>query len=244
MKFFKIIILGLGVIAVSSIVLSCTKTVPHLAATETDFSTSVQVQIFNATVKSTRNYVYVDAIPVSGAAFAFGAAFPSSAFAFRVNGGMRSFLIKDTLKTSTQVPLAFVENFTSNKSYTIFMYDTTTSVKQVTVLNNIVVPTDTTARLRFANFIYNNGIIGPVDVYSFRRGTATPVFTNVGVTQVTDFIPYASGSTDSLYVYATGTTSPLLVKASIPGFVPTRSYTAVFNGSYKGTRAITAFATY
>jgi hypothetical protein len=83
-----------------------------------------------------------------------------------------------------------------------------------------------------------------VDVYSFRRGTTTPVFTNVATASVTNFIPYSSGMTDTLYVYATGTTSPLIVKQLVPSLTPTRSYTAVYNGSYKGTKAITTFVTY
>jgi hypothetical protein len=215
-----------------------------VAATETNFSNSTFVQVFDATVKSTRNYIYVDAIPVSGAAIAFGGVFPATAFAFKVNSGLRSFLIKDTLASSTQIPLSFAENMQVGSSYTIFTYDTTTSVKQSTVLNNIIVPKDTTARLRFANFIYNPFAIPNVDVYSFRKGTTTPVFSNIAITQVTDFIPYVSGLTDTLYVYATGTTSPLLVKALVPILTPTRSYTAAYSGSFRGTRAISTFTTY
>jgi len=244
MKFLKIIRRSLWILAVFFLYPSCTKTNPQVAVTETNFSNSTFVQVFDATVKSTRNYIYVDGVPVSGSALAFGSVFPGTAFAFKVKGGIRNFLIKDTLPATTQVPLGFSENMQVARSYTIFTYDTITSPKQVTILNNIIVPKDTTCRLRFANFIYNTAAVANVDVYSYRRGTSAPVFSNIATTQVTEFIPYASGLTDTLYVYATGTTSPLLVKALVTSLAPQRSYTSVYSGSYKGTRAITTVATY
>ncbi len=244
MKILKIIIVSLGALAVSSLYMSCTKETPMVAGAQSNFSFSSKVQVFDATVRSTRNYIYVDGAPISGAALAYGAIFPATAYAFMVNAGVRSFTIKDTLPGTTQVPLTFTEILDLGKSYTIFTYDTITSVKKLTVLNNIVIPTDTTAMLRFANFIYNTTAVPAVDVYSFRRGTTTPVFTNVATTKVTDFIPYASGLTDTLYVYPTGTTSPLLVKSVVPSLTPSRSYTTAYSGSYRGTRAIATFATY
>lgn len=260
MKILKIILLSLGVVSVSSIYLSCTKSNTPVAAFGNDFSNSTMVQVFNAIVNSTRNYIYVDGVPVSGAAIASGGVFPATAYAFKVNPGVRAFLIKDTLGTSTQVPLSFAENMLLGRSYTIFTYDTITSVKQSTVLNNITVPTDTTSMLRFANFIYNPFAVANVDVFSYRKipgtpiypgvqtfpdlTTSTPVFTNVATTTVTNFIPYASGKTDTLYVVATGTTSPLLVKALLSNLTPQRSYTTAYRGSYRGTRAISTFVTY
>ncbi len=244
MKISKINMSGIAVVAISSLYISCTREIPQVAATQTEFTNASSVQVFDATVKSARNYIYVDGVPVSGAAVGYGSIFPATAYAFMVNAGSRSFIIKDTLPTSTQVPITFSQNMEAGKSYTIFTYDTITSVKQSTVLNKVVIPTDTTSMLRFANFIYNTSPVPNVDVYSFRRGTAAPVFKNVATAQVTDFIPYASGLTDTLYVYATGTTSPLLVKSLVTSLTPTRSYTSAYSGSYRGTRAIGTFATY
>ena len=244
MKLIKLIILTFGIAALSSVYISCTKETPQIAPLVTNLSNSAQVQVFSATVKATRNYIYVDGASVAGAAFAYGGVFPGTAYSFIVNAGSRSFLIKDTLPTTTQTPLTFTQNLDAGKSYTIFTYDTITSVKQSTVLNNIVVPKDTTCMLRFANFIYNSTPVANVDVYSFRRGTTTPVFSNVATNHVTDFISYASNVTDTLYVYATGTTSPLLVKSVISSFVQSRSYTSVYSGSYSGKKAISTFATY
>ena len=65
----------------------------------------------------------------------------------------------------------------------------------------------------------------------------TPVFINVATNVVTPFIPYASGITDTLYVFAAGTTSPLIAKGLISSFTPTRSYTTVYSGSYRGNLA-------
>ena len=234
----------MAVAAIFSFFISCSKETPQVAPIGTTLSNSANVQVFNATVKSTRNYIYVDGVPVSGAALAYGGVFPATAYSFIVNAGSRSFLIKDTLPATTQTPLTFSQNVASGKSYTIFTYDTTISIKQATILNNIVIPKDTTSRLRFANFIYNTTAVANVDVYSFRKGTTAPVFSNIATNQVTDFIPYPSGVTDTLYVYATGTTSPLLVKSVIQAFTQTRSYTSVYSGSYSGKRAIAAFATY
>ena len=244
MKLINIFKFNLALLAISSLFFSCKREIPQIAPLQTDFSNSSSVQVFSATVKAARNYVYVDGVPVSGAAVAYGGIFPGTAYSFKVSAGSRAFLIKDTLPTTTQAPLTFSQSFDAGKSYTIFTYDTITSVKQVTVVNTITIPTDTTSLLRFANFIYNTTAVPNVDVYSFRKGSGSPVFTNVPTATVTDFIPYASGLTDTLYVYATGTTSPLIVKQLVTSLVPTRSYTSVYSGSFRGAKLISTFATY
>ncbi len=269
MKFSKIIVLSLGMLSVASVYLSCSKDTPKVAANR-GVNLSSTLQVFNATVKAARNYVYVDGVPVSGAALAYQGVFPATAYSFNVGAGTHTFLIKDTLPTTTQVPITFTQTLEVGKDYTVFTYDTTTSAKQLTVLNNLVIPSDTTCMLRFANFVYNPTAVPNVDVYSFRRipGTpvfvstpvlnnanipapsfagSVPVFSNVATTEVTSFIPYASALTDTLYVFASGTSSPLLAKGFVTSLTPTRSYTSVYNGSYRGalaTRAVTTFATY
>ena len=238
--------------------LSCKREIPQVAGLETQLNKFATLQIFNATVKAVRNYVYVDGVQVSGAALALGGIFPASAYGIKVSPGTRSVLVKDTLLSTTQIPITFSQNFEAFKSYTTFTYDTTTNIKQVTVLNNIVIPTDTSARLRFANFVYNTSALPNVDIYSFRKisGTPiflngspvftsiTPVFSNIASNTITNFIPYPSGLTDTFYVYATGTTSPLIVKQLVTSLVPSRSYTSVYNGSFKGVKAVSTFATY
>ncbi|MEO6231454.1 MAG: DUF4397 domain-containing protein [Ferruginibacter sp.] len=243
MNRIKIITLSLAVVALSPVYISCTKDVPNVGVVDPGLSNGATVQVFNATVKSASNYIYVDGVPVSGAVLNYGAIFPATAIAFNVSPGSRSFLIKDTTPTTSQVPLTFTQDVAAGKSYSIFTYDTITSVKQVTVTNDIVIPSDTTCRIRFANFIYNATAIPNIDVYSAKRG-GTPVFANVASAVVTGFIPFAAGVSDTLFVYATGTTSPLIVKVTVPSLIQTRSYTAACSGSYTGTKAIAIFATY
>ncbi|MEO5944784.1 MAG: DUF4397 domain-containing protein [Ferruginibacter sp.] len=270
MKLLKIILASLGAAMMTLSFSSCSKERPHLDNASSDLSNSAKVQVYNATVKAVKNYVYVDGASVSGVIFGYGAVFPATAYSFLVNNGTRSITIKDTSNTTTQTPITFSQSFDAGKSYTIFTYDTITSVKQLTVLNDITIPTDTTCRLRFANFVYSPNTLANVDVYSFKRIPGTPVFqttsvlnnadvkapsftgstaifSNVASNQVTPFIPYPSLLTDTLYVFATGTTSPLIAKGYVTSLTPSRSYTSSFNGSYNGNLAakgVTTFANY
>ena len=258
MKFFKLNIFKLSLVFSAFAFSACKREIPQLTAKDTDLSTAATLQVFNATVKSLRNYVYVDGTPVSGAVFSSGGIFPNTAYGIKLTSGMHSILVKDTALATTQIPLTFSQSFDAGKSYTTFTYDTITSIKQLTVVNNVVIPTDTSSRLRLANFIYNASPIPNVDVYSFRRiaGTPvflngspvfvgnTPIFGNIATNAVTDFMPYPSGLSDTLYVYATGTTTPLIVKGVIQSLVPTRSYTTALTGSFKAVKAIGTFANY
>lgn len=242
MKFLKTFSLAILFAALIAGSISCTRDVPALANPAT-IESAATVQVFSATVKASRNYIYVDGVPVTGSALALGSIFPSSTYAFKVDAGTHTFLIKDTLPATTQTPLTFQQTLEAGKNYTIFTYDTITSVKQTTVLNNIVIPTDTSCRLRFANFIYNKTPLPAVDVLSSAKGN-TAIFTNVATNTVTDFIPYPSGIRDTLSIYATGTTTPLLVRQILTGQTPTRSYTTIYSGSYSGTKTFTVFSTY
>ena len=251
----KTIILGLFTI----FFISCKREIPQVAGLDTDINKFATLQVFNATVKAVRNYVYVDGVPVSGIAVGFGGIFPATAFGIKLTPGSRAVLIKDTTANTTQVPVTFTQNFEAGKSYTTFTYDTITSIKQITVQNNITIPTDTTARLRFANFIYNTAALPNVDVYSFRSISGTPVFmngspvftssnnpvfSNIATNTITEFKPYASGLSDTLYVVATGTKTPIITKQLVTSLVPSRSYTSVYSGSFKGAKGVSTFATY
>ena len=255
MKLLKNIFFALLILSVVFLSDACRKPYSFIATNDTDIlNNSCTVQIFGACARIARNYAYVDGVPVSGTTFGFGGIFPGSAYSFRVTNGIHSLLIKDTMVTSTQVPTTYSQVFILGKNYTMFLYDTITSPKILAVQNYITVPTDTTCMLRFANFIYNPTAVPNVDVYSFRRGglggfatSTTPVFANIATNQVTDFIPYASLLSDTLYVYATGTTTPLLAKQLVTSLTPTRSYTSAYIGSHRAAAAaksISTFATY
>jgi len=228
---------------------SCVKETGKEVATEqTDFSSKAFVQVYNGTVNTTaRNYVYVDGNAVNGASMGYGASFPvtSTPAYFSITSGVKAFLIRDTLIGSTQPPMSFAENFEASKYYSIFMYDTGTTVKQKTVLNNIVIPTDTSARLRFAYFAYSSNAIPAVDIFSVKRNAN--IFSNVSVTEVTDFISFDSRKTDTLIVRVAGSGTDLLNRTvsgtpPVTTFSPVqliltptrlRNYTVVFRGGYR-----------
>lgn len=227
---------------------ACTKRQTLTIPTTGDFGTTSMVQVYQATVNATRNYVYVDAFPITGATLASGSVFPSGngTIAANIQPGVRAFLVRDTLAAATQVPLSFVTDLTPGSNYTIFLYDTINSPKQKTVQTNIVIPADTTARIRFANFVFSATQVPAVDIYSKRRNVN--LFTNIPTTEVTNFIPVPSAFNDTFYVRETGTTNLL---ATLNGLNPTRkrSYTLVFRGRYQSTtggvvRTLSSFVNY
>ena len=148
-----------------------------------DLANKAYVQAYIATVNATRNAIYVDGALTSGAVIATGGSFPtaSTAYAFAVDGGVRSFLVKDTLAAATQVPLVFAEDLQASKNYTIFLYDSINAPKQKTVLTNITPIPDSTARIRFANFVHTKVAIPAIDIYSYNR--KANVATNLQVTE-------------------------------------------------------------
>lgn len=250
MKYIKIYAYGLIGLLSAGLIVSCTKSFDEKITPITNFSDKTLAQLHIATVGASRNYLYVDGNPVTGVLMSSGSVFPTTGYAFSITGGVRSFVIRDTLRTSTQVPLVFAENMQVGKLFTIFAYDTITSPKQITVATNIVIPSDSTARLRFANFVHNSFDVPGVDVFSKRRNAN--IFTNVRRTEVSEFIPYASASrnplytansNDTLFIRETGTMNALV---TINGFNPTekRSYTLVYRGSHRGTKAATIFSNY
>ena len=242
MNYLKKYKAGLAAALFTVMLISCQKSFDEKITLQSDFSNSAIVQVHVATVNASRNYLYVDANQVTGALMTSGSVFPTTGTGFAVAPGPRAFLVRDTLRTATQVPLSFAENLQVNKRYTIFLYDTINAPKQKTVETTIVTPTDTTCRIRFANFIYNPAAVANVDVFSFSRNAN--IFTNIAVTDVTGYIPYASRvSVDTFYVRETGTTN-LLYKSSMSNLTEKRNYTFVYRGSHRGTKTSTLFTTY
>lgn len=260
MNSIKIYLTGItGLLFGGMLFVSCVKTFDEKTVQQTNFNNSTLVQVYIAAVNASRNYVYVDGQPVNGASLISGGLFPATGPGFSIPGGVKAFLIRDTLSTSTQIPLSFAENMQVAKKYTVFLYDTTTAPKQRTVETTIIIPADTSARLRFANFVYTPTGITAFDVFSVKKNAN--IFTNVQITDVTSFIPYPSGVTDTFYLRPTGTATNLQnFRPSPAGFVnvqavlnPTqkRSYTLVFRGGYRATatnnttvRTLSAFIDY
>ena len=204
---------------------------PH----ESDFSNAAFVKMYNAIVGSSRIYAYADGVPVNGAAIAYGATFPvhTANPGFVIRPGTHGLVVKDTLRTSTFVPLNFTLNAQANSKYSEFLYDSITAPKQITVPTEYTIPTDTSSRLRFANFWrVPTGVPPAVDVFSKKQ--QKNLHTNLQFTQVSDFIPFPSALSDTLYFFATGTTDTL---ARVNGYSTTqrRSYTLILRGSYNNT---------
>ncbi len=224
---------------------SCTKPKGKEVAFErTDMTNTANFQVHNAVVGSSRNFLQVDAKFVNGTGLAYGGTFPSTPASFNISPGFRAFSYFDTLATTTQVPLSFGQDLQAGASYTMFTYDSINAPKQLTVYNNIVVPNDTTSRLRFANFVYNSGASIGVgfDIFSVKRNAV--IFTNVSQTQLTDYIPYASALTDTFYIRTTGSSTNLANGATTIQTtlnpVRLRSYTLIFRGSYAATTGTNA----
>lgn len=243
----KTIIKTCSAILISSFIsFSCVKDVGKEVATEqTDLTNKSFVQVYNGILSSARNYVYVDGSAVTGAALAYNGIFPLTPASFSINSGVRAFLVRDTLGTSTQPPMSFTQNLQAGSYYTVFLYDTVNAPKQKTVINNVVIPTDTSARIRFAFFAYAPFLIPQVDIFSVKLNRN--LFSNVSVTDVTDFIPINSRSTDTLIVRVAGSGTNLMNRTvsgtpAVTTFSPIqlvltptrlRSFTLVFRGSYR-----------
>lgn len=233
----KIIKYFLCCLSGATILAACEKKYDYVATYNTDLSGQTNIKVFSATLNAARNYVYVGTTPLNGASIAYGGVFPAASAYSSIPSGNLNLVIKDTLSTTTQLPLNFTANFETGKFYSIFTYDTITAAKYKIVTDEIVVPTDTSIRFRFANFFYSSTPITGVDVFSWRANTR--IATNVLTNDVTSFVTHPFRS-DTLYVRATGTTSPDLVKLFYSGFTSQRSYTAVMRGRYlnSGTQAV------
>lgn len=213
---------------------SCTKESNDITPTR-DLSNQSFVQFFNATVNSSRNFIYVNGVQANGNSAGYGVSFPTSSYAFALYSGSVGITIKDTLSTTTQLPQQFVQTFQPGRNYSIYTYDTITAPKRIVVENSFEIPADSSARLRFANLIYNPTAIPNVDVFSYRQNAN--VFTNVPVATLTNYIPFESGVSDTLYFRNAGTTTQLL-KLPI-SLSRKRSYTLIYRGSYRSTTKTT-----
>jgi len=236
---------------------SCTKTFDEKTTLNNDFSGSSVVQVFLTTVGASRNYVHVDGKLVTGSLLntTFSSTtgytaslFPAAGVGHYVPSGLRSFLLRDTLSTTTQPQLNFAQNLQAGAYYTTFAYDTITAVKQKTVQNNIVVPADNSCRIRFANFAYNGNAMTPaVDIISLGKNEI--VATNVRYTDVTEFIAHPSLLSGEGFQIRESGTSNILATTTSTSLVPKRSYTIVYRGSHRATsgtstRAVSVFVNY
>lgn len=243
--FSKLIITALsGVVLLSS----CQKSFDKKLAADYYTGSGSTIQAFIGTVGASRNYVYVDGKPVNGSALTTGNVFPATGYGYGVTSGLRNMMVRDTLSTTTQPQLSFAQNFEIGGNYTVFTYDTITDPKQKTVTTKVVIPTDTTCRVRFANFAYNGLAVTPaVDIVSLGKNEV--VATNLQYTDVTEFVVHPTRiGTEAFQVRLAGT-STVLATSTISTLIPQRSYTVVYRGSHRATsgtsiRAVSVFLNY
>lgn len=225
-------ITGITIFLLALFIAACCKKNDDILFNKYDVAkTQALAQVYVATVNAARNVLFVDGQAISWSTTGLGGIFPSTlANGFTLDPGIRNFLVKDTLPTSTQVPLSFQQQVDAGKKYTIFLYDTITSPKVKTVETNIVIPSDTTARLRFANFFYSKSAIPAFDIFSKRRNIS--VASNLKATDVTDFMPFPSYYNDTLIFSEAGTSNIAFTLNGI-NLTPKKSYTLVLRGRYK-----------
>ena len=228
---------------------ACDKNYKDNTPSTADLANNSIVQVYIATVNASRNLFYVDGVPQSASLMSSGSFFPSTgSYGVAIKGGVRSFAIRDTLSTSTQLPLNFAQTLATASHYTVFAYDTITSPKQKTVNTSIAIPSDNSCRIRFANFAYNGNALTPrIDIVSIGKNEI--VANNVNYTDVTEFIAHPSLLTGEGFQVRESGTSTILASVSSVSLEPKRSYTIVYRGSHRATsgtstRAVSVFVNY
>jgi hypothetical protein len=237
--------LALPALIASFCLASCNKTFDDKFLTNDTNSRNSSLQVVITTVGALRNYVYVDGKPANGAALTSGSVFPTTGIGISVPAGFFSMLVRDTLSSTTQSQLAFSQNLQAGMGYTVFVYDTITAVKQKTVETTLIVPSDTSCRIRFANFAYNGNAVTPaIDVVS--TGKNEIVATNLSYTGVTEFVAHPTGLTGEGFQIREAGTSNVLATITSVSLTQKRSYTVVYRGSHRSStgRAATLFANY
>ncbi|MFN7279018.1 MAG: hypothetical protein ACK5VH_02580, partial [bacterium] len=79
----------------------CEKDTSLYHTEQQDLSNKAMVKVYSSTLGATRNYVYFDNLPVTGAGIAYGNLFPSVSFYAAIRPGNLSVEIRDTLLTTT-----------------------------------------------------------------------------------------------------------------------------------------------
>lgn len=208
----------------------CSKEFNDPTLRNTDLSGMATVKVYNFAMGTQRNNVFIDGVRQMRTALIYGANAPahSGDLGFAMAPGVRNLIIRDTLATSTQPVLNFVIDAKAGKSYSVFMYDTLATSKQIYTENNFTLPTGGQSSYRFANFVYAKTMLPPVKLVS--KAAGGELFASVPVTGITPYITVAGGVSDSLFVYNTQTNELLTSFA----FTPTkgRVYTLAYRGSY------------
>ena len=140
-----------------ALLIACTKDIHDTTPLVPNYNQLATVQLYNATLNTQRNFVYVNGNPIIGAPLVYtqttatNATHTGSGFVYALKPGTMNFIIRDTSSTATQPELVFVNDFQANKFYSIFTYDSVNAIKQITVPTTITIPDTGLARVRFTN---------------------------------------------------------------------------------------------
>ncbi|HSF44881.1 MAG TPA: hypothetical protein VLA58_02685, partial [Chitinophagaceae bacterium] len=127
MNKIKILLCSAGICVLG--LFSCDKEFDKIPVENTDLDGKANVRLANFVVNSNRNYVFVDNILTSGTSSAYTSTYPNAPSFMTIDAGSRAILIKDTLATTTQVPINLSANLEAGAYYTIFTYDSITNAK-------------------------------------------------------------------------------------------------------------------
>lgn len=209
---------------------ACSKEFNDPTLRNDDIGGVATVKVFNAAMATQRNNIFVDGVRQMRTAFAYGGAVPAHAgdLGFTLAPGVRNIIIRDTLNTSTQPVLSFAIDAKAGKSYSVFMYDSLTDVKQLNVENNFIKPPANKALIRFVNLLYSKRAVPDVTVSDTTNRTV--LWSGIAKTQVTEYVEVEAGSS-SVYNFFDpigGRSFGLLSLTPTPG----RVYTIILRGSY------------
>ncbi|HEY0680272.1 MAG TPA: DUF4397 domain-containing protein [Chitinophagaceae bacterium] len=190
------------------------------------------LKIYNAVLGSPSTNIFVDGTMVMGGTSPVGytGLFPASVTYSSVEAGAHVIKVADVAATPL-LNITANNNFEAGKYYTLFLYDTLNTAKSKLVQDDIQVPADTTARVRFGNFLFSSVAIPNMDIYSQRL--KANVFSNIPVGEVTNYVNHPSKLQDTFYLRATGTTTNLNSVIFTPD--QRRSYTLLGRGRYQTT---------
>lgn len=167
--------------------------------------------------------------------------FPTLGAYATVTPGAANILLKDTLPVS-KVSLVVTGTLEAGKYYSLFTYDTVTSIKYKLVEDKLTASPDTTtvtARIRIANFLANQPV--GLDIISKRTGTVYA--TNVLPTNVSEFAPAFSRFTDSIQIRLNGTAT-IIGTINTVNMLERRNYTVLVRGRTGGTGVNVLAATF
>ncbi|HUR11444.1 MAG TPA: DUF4397 domain-containing protein [Flavitalea sp.] len=219
----------------TAMIAACKKDTFHRTVEEVKgFESDAFIKFYNATVGTPVANVYLEDNKMSASLLGYTNLLPSSTTYAAIAAGGRNIKIKDTNQVSPKLSLNIITTLEKGKFYSVFLYDTVTKAKYQVVEDLIQEPADTSARIRFANLVYNSTTTPNVDIYS--QNLQRNVFTNIPREQVTPFIDHPSKKADTFYIRATGTTTNLVTNGTTNSTIFTpgvhRHYTIIFRGRY------------